>query len=289
MSLLATAMGRRPRRVPGRLPGTSGGFTLVEGVLASLLAGLMMIGIVTWFGDVLQRFSHQEDTLSGAHEAQLLLEWLRRDMAALDGVAASAGVPVSSSATTGTTFPKFWVHACHVPGGSKLLLFPRMRRGEDDPIAPGHPAAAGMALGNPGAIGLLAQIARLENAFAWVAPDDPDAPRFLTLNLRRDDQLERVVYHYEPAARAIVRVDAAGRRTRIAAPSLAGFMATPYLEIVFDPDDPGFVPRLVKAWLEVRFDIVADSGGKIRGRPQVLSTRLFPEFLVASLKSEWGP
>lgn len=278
----------RPRPRDRAAPRRRLGFTLVEATLAAGLAALAMVGVVTFFGDFLQRFTHQDDTLSAAHRSQMLLENLRKDLANLDG--RPTGGLVSSSSETGTTFPKFWVHACHQPGGTELTLFPRQRSSDVDPIQ-GHPAGAALDPGRPEADALRAQFDRVENAMAWVGvASDETTPRFLVLNVRDPaGALVRVEYVFDPKGGSITRVEGE-RQTTIAPEGVRRFLATPYIEVVHDPDDPTFAPKLVKVWLELDFQMLQDTeGGKIRGRPLEFATRLFPVQLVASLKSEWNP
>lgn len=266
------------------------GFTLVEGILATALAALMMTGIVTFFGDFLQRFSQQDDTLSGAHEAQLLLEWLRRDLGHADGLADDPVAGVSSASMTGTTFPKYWTHVVHATGSAALEVL-HWKQEEDVFLVPdGHPAADSLRAPGPAAAATRAQISRVHNAFAWVAEGDgPDTPRFLVINVRNGQNLERVTYTYVPSQQVIQRRAPDGSTVEIASPALRAFSAVPAVEVVHDPDDPDVAPRLVKAWLEVRFEIrAAQEGKKITRRDVGFSTRIFPVFLGQSLKSEWN-
>lgn len=278
-----------------------GGFTLVEGLLAAVLAGLMLTGVVTFFGDFLQRFTHQDDTLSGAHEAQLLMEWLRRDVTHADGRYDDPAAGISSASETGTTFPKYTMHACHVPGGAELVLFPRVLVDPSGLPPPDHPVLAGRPPLDPAAPGAGAvalglarffrDVSRVQNGYAWVAPaDDARGARRLIVNVRKGTELERIEYVYDPPAQRIVRHAPDRKTIEIASPALQGFHATPYLEVVHDPQDPGFAPRLVRTWLEVEFSIRARQEGKeIASREVGFSTRLFPVLMNEALRSDWNP
>lgn len=280
---------RSSRRGPGH---GRGAFTLVEGLVAAAVAAILFVGVASFFGDLTRRFTHQEDTLSSAHQAQLLLEYLRRDIRHLDGHPDDA--TKSADSETGTTYPKFWVHALHVPGGSELELYPRRRRNAQDPLPGDHPAADGLQGGGPEAARLRERISRIENAYAWVREGPPDSqdPRHLVLNVREGDELVRVRYVYHPENSSITRYGA-GEPLRIAAPAMRNFRATPFLELIHDPSDPQFVPRLGKTWLEVEFDLAAEGGGSagkpIHSRHVRFTTRLLPFHLNTSLRSDWSP
>jgi hypothetical protein len=260
--------------------------------MAAAVAALLFLGVATFFGDLTRRFTHQEDTLSSAHQAQVLLEYLRRDIRHLDGYADDG--TRSADSETGTTYTKFWVHALHVPGGSELQLFPRRRQSAADPLPGDHPATDGIQGGGPEAARLRSRISRIENAYAWVREGTPDGddPRHLVLNVREGDQLIRVRYVYDPAHASITRYGA-GEPLRIAAPAMRNFRATPFLELIHDPSDATFVPRLGKTWLEVEFDLAAEGGGTaakpIQSRHVRFTTRLLPFHLNTSLRSDWSP
>lgn len=269
-----------------------GAFTLVEALIAAAVAALLFVSIATFFGDLTRRFTHQEDTLSSAHQAQVLLEYLRRDIRHLDGFPDDA--TRSADSETGTTYTKFWVHALHVPGGAELQLFPHRKTSANDPLPGAHPATDGIRGSSREAARLRERISRIENAYAWVREGgaDGDQPRHLVLNVREDDQLVRVRYVYDPAKASITRYGS-GEPLRIAAPAMRNFRATPFLELVHDPSDPDFVPRLGKTWLEVEFDLAAEGGGTagkpIQSRHVRFTTRLLPFHLNTSLRSDWSP
>ena len=268
------------------------GFTLVEGLVAAAVAAVLFVGVASFFGDLTRRFTHQEDTLSSAHQAQVLLEHLRRDIRHLDGLPDDA--TRSADSETGTTYTKFWVHALHVPGGSELQLFPHRKRAASDPLPGNHPAASGLQGAGPESVRLRQRISRIENAYAWIREGSPesDDPRHLVLNVREGDELVRVRYVYDPSSASITRYGA-GRPVRIAAPAMRNFRATPFLELIHDPADPRFVPRLGKTWLEVEFDLAAEGGGTagkpIQSRHVRFTTRLLPFHLNTSLRSDWSP
>jgi type II secretory pathway pseudopilin PulG len=262
------------------------GFTLIEALIALGVATMLLMALFTFFGDFLRRFTHQKDTLSGAHDAQLLVDWLRRDIQLLDG---------SLSSTPSTTYPQFWSHVVHVPGGKILQLFPRRKTLPDEPFPSTHPASASLLSGTPQARLVLQKILRVENAFAWVvpSPNQEDEPRSLAMNIREDGQLKQVRYVFRPREKGVTRYGPDGSVRTLAAPTLRNFRATPTLEIIHNPRDPSFPPHLVKVWLEVEFDVQADKaarpGAKINPRHQGFTTRLLPFFLNASLNSTWSP
>lgn len=259
------------------------GFTLVEGLVSLAVAAGMLLGLVTFFGDFLQRFSHQEDTLSGAHRAQLLLEWLRRDLRDLDG-SSSDPAPLPGEA--------LWAHLVHSPGGATLdqVLVRGTVPGGTLPAA--HPAREAFRGDGAGVRRTRERLARAGDALAWI-PEEDGTGGTLRLRVRRGGQLQQVRYRFSGPGSGLTREVAGGPPLPLAGASLQSFRATPSFEILHHPRDPGTPPELVKVWLELGFRLRGDDGGdsgkKITGRTVGFTTRLLPFHLNASLSSTWSP
>lgn len=282
-------------------------FTLVEGLLAIVLAGLVVVGLMTYFGNTLQGFAQQEDTLTGSRDAQILLSHLRADLVAVDGL------DVSNTSSTGTTFPKSVLHVAQPLGGEVLQMFIHTRRremdirpGDDpirDPMLPAVRTASWVRLlgiesddpiaGNlpPGTAtnDLLRRLNYGMNAAAWIRDRDEETDRWLALNVRDGTRVTPVSYRYLPKQRSLERRGPDGL-TRLADGMLDRFAVSPCFEFITFPNQPGATAEFVKMWLEVDFALQAKAdGGKIAKRTLPFATRVTPRYLNAVLKSRWTP
>lgn len=262
------------------------GFTLVEILLAMAIASGLVIGLLSFFGDTLQRFVQQEDTLTGVRDLQLLLLHLRRDTEMLDGDAA-----LSSSSATGTTFPKEYLHVCHDALSDRLQIFGFLRRDDLTPIPAADPLALNLPPGRP-TERLMARVAFLENACAWVLPEPgtllEDQIFRLVLNVRRGGTRDRILYEYRPAARELARL-AEGTRRVFGLGTIEGFSARPVLEFITFPDDPGRSAELVRLFIEVSLMIRAeDDGGKMAKRAIPFTTKITPRLVNFACKARWA-
>ena len=90
------------------------GFTIVEILIAVLIASVMIIVLLTFFGDTFQKFVQHEDTLTSAREVHRLLEYLRKDIEIL--------VP-GAARDLGTTFPQQVCHIYHLTDDDTVPTF----------------------------------------------------------------------------------------------------------------------------------------------------------------------
>ncbi len=281
-------------------------FTLVEALIALVLASILLAGLLSYFGFALQGFAQQEDTLTGSRDAQILLAYLRADINAADGLDSSA------TATTGTTFPKSQVHLIQTMGQTGLQPYiytrrqePVVRPGEDpcrDPMTVEARTVAWLKLLDlptddtvadyvpPGQAtnDLLRAINYTMNAAVWIRPSEPEKDRILALNVREGSMTAPVTYVYQPAARRILRKATTGV-TVIGDGMVESFSASPYYEFLVTPPPAGSTAELIKVWIELSFSLRAkDDGAKIAKRGLSFSTRILPRYLNEVIKTRWG-
>lgn len=90
------------------------GFTLLEILIAVVIATFVMFGLLTFFGDTFQKFVQHEDTLTNSRELHKLLEYLRKDIEII-----SPG----SKRDNGNIFPQQTLHMYHAPDSKVLQHF----------------------------------------------------------------------------------------------------------------------------------------------------------------------
>lgn len=261
---------------------TQRGFTLVEAVVALALASILIVGVMSYFGFSLRTITHREDILTASRDVQVLLSYLRMD------ISAAEGLPGSTDATTGTTYPKLWVHLAHSPDSDLIHGFTRIEDSPGEPLSPQAPVTTNLP---PGLATerVLTEEALARNAFAWVPRNRPDGPDFFFVNVRRGPQVVPIVYMFDEAKKTVTR-HAPEKTTVIAPPALEGFEAVPTIEFVTFPDQPARTAVLSKVWAEVSIRLRAPQAGKvIASRLVGFSTRIVPIHLNAALKSRWAP
>lgn len=261
------------------------GFTLVEILMAFLIAGFILTGLIQSFGDAFQRYLASEDTLSDLSESQLLLAHLGADVERCQG---EAPPDASVSPGTGTTFPKHVMHLVHAPGASRLTAYDVKLEGTNTGFADGHPLAE-HDVRAPGVIPVMQRLAWIQNTMAWVQPADPKATRYFVIQVADGPLTRRVTYRFEPEAGVVIREDQ-GREVRIGRGSVREFWAVPYVELLIPPPGPQAAPALLKTWVEVRIVMRApeESGARIDKRRLELQTRMAPRHFNARLHGNWG-
>ncbi len=264
-------------------------FTLVEILLAILLAAIVMVSIFSFFGESMQKFVQHEDTLTGVRDLQLMLGYLRRDISMLDG---SPGVG-SSNSHTGTTYPKQYIHLCHSAGDDVLHSFGFLRTDESTPFPTTDPITDNMPV-NKKTERLMDSIAYCENACAFVLPDTSLPPEeqvsYLILNVRRGGVRERVTYTYLGKSRSLVRTMTGESKPIVfSAGALSAFVARPVFDVLTFPTAPDRTAELVKFFVELSFTIkAADDGGTIKKRELTFTTKVTPKLLNYACKSRWS-
>lgn len=264
--------GRTPRR----------GFTLVEAIVTLLVVSILFVGLIGYFGTSMRHWAQQESTLTGSRDAQILIGNLRQDLLVSDGTYDS------SSATTGTTFPKRFRFVCHHAGSDALEIHDYVKGSDTSPLPMDLPFSANLPEG-PRSRSFLEALRYVENAFAAVGPAGSDeGVRWFTVNTRAGETFERVTYAYDPAAKLVER-HGASRVTRIALPSLQEFSVLPVVEVLTFPGEPARAAEILKVWLQVRFTLKApQDGAVIARRPLEFSTLVTPRYLNAKLRSFWN-
>ena len=265
------------------------GFTLVEILLAILLAAMVMVSIFSFFGESMQKFVQHEDTLTGVRDLQLMLGYLRRDISMLDG---SPGLN-SSSSHTGTTYPKQYIHLCHSARSDVVKHFGFMRLDEGTPYPTTDPFTENMPL-NRRTERLVDSLAYCENACAFVVPDSSlpkeEQVSFLVLNVRRGGVRERVIYTYSGKTLSLTRqVTGTSKKSVFATGSLTGFVARPIFDMLTFPGQVDKTAELCKFFIELSFTIKASAdGGKIDKRELTFTTKVTPKLLNYACKSRWS-
>ena len=262
------------------------GFTLVEVLLAILLAAMLFGALFTFFGDTMQRFVQHEDTLTGVRDLQILLAYLRKDLSMLEGTHGLA----SSSRFTGTTFPKEYIHVCHSTLDTRLHCFRFQREDDDTEIPPIDPLSLNLPE-VPRTELLLKRVAFFENACAWVIPDE-DAPlenqkRYLYLNVRRGPNMEKVLYVFSGEKRSVTRITPQ-RQVEFGKGAVADFTVRPMLEFLTFPTDDTKCAKLLKCFFEIVVAMQAEEdGGRIAKRKMAFTTKVTPKLLNSALNSRW--
>ncbi|MBI2943175.1 MAG: hypothetical protein HYY25_03135 [Candidatus Wallbacteria bacterium] len=271
-----------------------------------MLAALVMGGLMVYFGFTMQGFVQQEDTMTGSRDAQLILSWLRADLTAADGYDASG------TATTGTTFPKSEVHLVQTLGSDRLAFYihtraqePIVRPGDDPVLDAMTPEARtgswvrllGLTTDDPifgylspgtAANDFLRVMNYAMNAASWVHPREPDAPRFLNVNVRSGSLTAPASYRFHPVLKRLERSGPNGV-TLLGRDDVDYFAVSPFFELFVDPAQPGGPPELVRVWYEIALRMRAQAdGAKIAKRTLDFSTRVTPGHLNAAIKSRWG-
>lgn len=258
------------------------GFSLVEALVALGLASAAIVAVVTQSGLNLRFFTQADDTLASARSAQLLLSYLKADIALADS---PPHADITVSPGTGPVFPKNWMHATHAPNASELRLFTYTIREGAQPLPSSDPIAA-KPITDPLTRLALQRAAQIQNAFAWIdagGPPTDQRVRQFVVNVRSGAIVQRVTYTYTPADKVVVREGPEGT-TRLGAGLIKAFSASPYLEFVV-PQEPDRPLELVKCWIEVHLDVRADQkSDPINKRAVVIHTRLVPKHLTSVVR-----
>ena len=262
-------------------------FTLVEALLAMLLAGMLFGAIFSFFGDTMQRFVQHEDTLTGVRDLQILLAYLRRDLSMVEGTPGLA----SSSKYTGTTFPKEYIHVCHSTFDTRLHCFRFQREDDDTEIPPVDPLSQNLPE-IPRREKLLERVAFFENACAWVIPDEDaqleDQKRYLYLNVRQGASREKILYVFSGKKRSVTRITSK-RQVEFGKGAIGDFTVRPMIEFLTFPNEDTKCAQLMKCFFEIVIAMQAEAdGGRIAKRKMAFTTKVTPKLLNSALKSRWA-
>lgn len=258
------------------------GFSIVEALITLAIAATLIVALVMQSGTNFRFFAQGDDTLASARAAQLLVAYLKADVALADS---PPHADITVSPGTGAVFPKNWMHAAHQPDGRELRLFTHTVREAPAPLSSADPIAA-KPLTHPLTRLALARGARVQNAMVWIdagGPKGDPRARHLVLNVRSGAIVQRVTYSYLPPEQVVVRQGPEGT-VRIGAGSMTGFSATPYLEWLV-PLEPGRPLELLKCWVEVAIEVqAAPKADPINKRAVTIHTRLVPKHLTSVVR-----
>lgn len=257
-------------------------FTILEALLTLAIASTLIVLLVTASGTSFRNFAQTEDTLSSSRHAQLLLSYLKADVALADSPPWS---DPTRSALGGTLYPKNWVRLAHAPDRpAPLTLFTHTVREALAPLKPEDPLMAPST--HPYTRVTIARAARVQNAFTWIdegASGDKDRLRTFVIGVRSGGDVNTVTYTFDPKARSIVRLGPDGKTT-IGAGSIVDFSATPYLEVL-TPQRPEQPVELLKCWVEVHVEVQAvQKTDPIAKKAVELHTKLYPRHLTAVVR-----
>jgi len=274
-----------PNRTIGK-PGKTAGFTIVEIMIAFLIAGIVVTGLLASFSDTLFRYVSSEETLQSAQSLNLILATLRRD------ILMATGIPQqdpSVSPSTGTTYPKHVVHLIQNPGSSNLLFYPFEIQENPTGFPSDHPLAS--RLKTPSAGRVLSQIAQIHAAYVWAERPNvtDDEPIGFAVNVLDHTATRLVTWSHDRLRRSLVREGPAGRKV-FAEGLVETFRAVPVIEL-FIPDTGSPLPNiLLKTWVDIELvlDLEPQPGHRIDPRRIELKTRMIPRYLNAIVNGEWG-
>ena len=261
-------------------------FTLVEVLLSIVLATMLFGAIFTFFGDTMQRFVQHEDTLTGVRDLQIMLAYLRKDISLLEG---TPGLN-SSTAYTGTTYPKEYIHVCHSTLDTRLHCFRFQRENDDSEIPPIDPLSQNLPE-TARTEQLMEKIAFLENACAWVMPDESSTDgkkiRYLYFNIRRGANKEKILYVFSEKDNSIKRISEK-REITFGKGAVVDFTARPMFEFLVFPDDTDKTAKFLKCFFEITLVLQGEAdGGKIQKRKLGFTTKITPKYLNKSCHSRW--
>lgn len=257
------------------------GFTIVEALLAVGLSSIILVLLVTSSGTSFRGFAQTEDTLSSSRHAQLLLAYLKADIALADS---PPHADPASAPGLGPIHPKRYQHLINIPGRDNLAYLLYQIAEKPEPIPGEHPLMR-YPQDHPVTRITLARLARVQNAMAWVdpKPGDPENKPFLAITVRNGGTVALVTYVHDPKEKAVIRNGPDGKVT-IGAGSMTGFVAMPFIELLC-PTEANMMPELLKSWLQVDVTVQApQKADPIAKKPVVLSTRLTPRYLHAVVR-----
>lgn len=261
---------------------TRNGFTIVEAMLAVGLSSLIVVLLVTSSGTSFRGFAQTEDTLSSSRHAQLLLAYLKADVALADS-------PPHADPTTapglGPVFPKSWFHLSAMPGRDNFAIVRYDAEERPQPIPAENPIMR-VPQDHPGTRVALARLARIQNAMAWIDPKSAgqSSPPFLGMTVRNGGAVSGVTYTFDEKEKSVIRSGPEGKVT-IGAGSMVDFVATPYIELLIPNPGDDMPLEVLKSWLEVEIKVQApQKNDPIAKKPVTLKTRLFPRYLHAVVR-----
>lgn len=258
------------------------GFSIVEALVALAIAATALVLVISQTGMNFRFFAQSDDTLASARAVQLLLSYLKADVAMADS---PPHTDITQSPGTGSVFPKNWMHAAHEPGSGELKLFTHTVRETAQALSTADPIAAKPAT-DPLTRLALQRAARVQNALAWVdagGPPTDQRVRHFVLTIRSAAIVQRVTYSYIPPEKVVVRQGPDGT-TRIGAGLITDFSASPYLEFLV-PRETEKPLELLKCWVEVQIDARADQKtDPLAKRGISVHTRLVPRYLTSVVR-----
>ena len=258
------------------------GFTILEALITVAIAASLIIGIVTQYGTNFRFFAQTDDTLASARAAQLLLAYLKEDVELADSPGGTTDPQVSPS--TGTIYPKNYVHLIHDPDSAQVLLYVFSMGADGGPLPGGDPITT-KAKTDPLTRLALTRTARVQDAMAWVDPASggDQRQRHFVINVRNGAQINQVTYSYLTDLKEVQRKGPDGT-VHIGTGAITGFSACPYLEfLVPQPKDKPL--ELLKCWVEVAIEVqAAQKADPIAKKPVKVHTKLVPRMLIASVR-----
>ena len=256
------------------------GFTIIEILIALLIASVMIIVLLTFFGDTFQKFVQHEDTLTSAREMHRLLEYLRKDIEVL--------VP-GVSRDLGTTFPQQVAHIYHSIDSDKLITFHWTKDQPEKWFENTDPVEGAMRPKVP-PNALRTKYEALSGACSWsIYDENGDDRKIFTLSLRTqavDDSGPILIqYIYDASVATITRVKD-DKKIVFAKGAVHRFSAIPVFDFYYVTPDTII---LNKMFIEIAIGLKAEKdGGRIEKRELTIQTKACPRLLHNAVSSRWS-
>jgi prepilin-type N-terminal cleavage/methylation domain-containing protein len=261
------------------------GFTIVEILISLLIASVVLITLLNFFGDTFQKFVQHEDTLTSAREIHKLLEYLRKDIEIL--------VP-GKVRELGIVFPQQVAHLYHSSESDVLRTYHWTKETMGEPFQDTDPIVNNLP---PSKVTdrLLNRYNALSGSCSWSIdesegqdrkkfilsfliqpdPDDPPLPKLIT-------------YVYDELNSTVTRYDE-GTMIVFAKEAVSHFSVIPVFDFYNFPGEPEKTIVLNKMFFDILITIKADEdGGKIVKRPVTITTKACPRLINNAVVARWS-
>lgn len=260
------------------------GFTIVEILISLLIASIVLITLLTFFGDTFQKFVQHEDTLTSAREMHKLLEYLRKDIEIL--------VP-SGMIKLSDTYPQQRAHIYHTHNSPILRTYHWTKDSIGEPFENTDPIVQNL----PSSVEtdrLLSRYSAFASSNTWSIDqsDGEDKKKFiLDLAIQPDPgatSVKTIRYVYDEESKTVTRFEE-GKEIIFAKGAIKHFSVIPVYDFYNFQDQPERTIVLNKMFFDIALSIQADKdGGKIVKRSLNIATKACPRLINNSVSARWS-